>query len=60
MSFGCRARRQGDEMYCPRCRLTWDVSEATPPECVERPKQDREVPESIMKRIYNNLGGCDE
>lgn len=31
MSLGCRARREGDEMYCFLCGLRWARDEEAPP-----------------------------
>lgn len=33
---GCQARQYSDQMYCPKCRITWDVSDPDPPECPGR------------------------
>tara|TARA_R110000772_G_scaffold2839_1_gene10328 strand:- start:37773 stop:38042 length:270 start_codon:yes stop_codon:yes gene_type:complete len=27
----CKARSQGDQMYCPHCVLTWDNDDDAPP-----------------------------
>jgi hypothetical protein len=29
----CQARRQSDEMACPKCHLRWDVCDPDPPLC---------------------------
>lgn len=29
----CKARRQGDEMHCGRCGLTWDINDENRPRC---------------------------
>lgn len=33
--MACKARRQGDQMYCYLCLKTWDHDDPEPPVCPE-------------------------
>lgn len=33
MTNQCKAIRQSDEMFCPKCNLRWDVNDPSPPLC---------------------------
>jgi len=30
---GCKAYERGDQWFCDRCRLVWDLNDEDPPEC---------------------------
>lgn len=32
-TYGCKARRYGDEMQCNSCRMVWAVDDPHPPTC---------------------------
>lgn len=42
MNERCQARREHDEMHCPRCRLRWDTNDPDRPAC--SPKTGSGVP----------------
>lgn len=49
-----RTIRQGDEMYCPVCRLRWGVDEEVPnAECIPTPHRV-EPPSYIKEKLDHN------
>lgn len=54
IKHGCKAYQASDQMFCPACNLTWDVSDPEPPVCRSSVQPDKVNPlteafDSIIK-----------
>lgn len=57
---GCKAYQRGDQWFCDRCGIVWDINDTDPPDC---PKQGNEARnrdlgavtlKNLIEKVTNN------
>jgi len=53
----CRKKRQGDQWYCSKCGLVWDINDANPPKCGSKPTRAErlQVGQQAIEEIKTRL-----
>jgi len=52
---GCEKYQRGDQWFCDRCNLVWDIDDHEPPDCLPIEKPDV-TGERAFDQIKHNLG----